>query len=278
MTRLAIPDGGSDASRRPEKAFFTVFEPRATETPLVVEVPHAGLAVPAEFVADLVAPVRALGRDADLHVDELYADAPDFGATLIVANVSRYVVDLNRAETDWDRDGARMPRGLVWHITTDGERCLSRPLQRTDVDARLDLVHRPYHATLKKLLDEKKSRFGIAILLAAHSMPSTGRGGILRADVVPGTQGRTTAAGRFIDAVDAHAQREKWNVRHDEPYKGGYSTRIYGKPIDDIHAVQVEIARRLYMDETTLIPSNSFDQVRTWCASLVEKLGQTALR
>ncbi|MEO8874462.1 MAG: N-formylglutamate amidohydrolase [Polyangiaceae bacterium] len=261
-----------------EQAYFTVFEPRGAETPLVVEVPHAGLGVPAPFVADLMAPVRSLGRDADLHVDRLYADAPDFGATMLVANVSRYVVDLNRAETDWDRDGARMPRGLVWHLTTDGEKCLSRPLQRSDVDARLDLVHRPYHATLKRLLDEKKSRFGIAILLAAHSMPSLGRGGVARADVVPGTQGRTTASARFIDVVDAHAQLQSWSVRHDEPYKGGYSTRIYGRPIDGFHAVQVELARRLYMDESTLFPSKSFDQMRTWCAALVEKLGQTALR
>ena len=263
---------------RPGDEIFSLIEPRAAESPIVVEVPHAGLGVPPRFVADLVAPVRSLGRDADLLVDRLYADAPDFGATLLVSNVSRYVVDLNRAETDWDQDGARMPRGLVWHTTTDGGPCLARPLTRADVEARLEHVHRPYHRQLDQLLQAKKSRFGVAVLLAAHSMPSTGRGGVARADVVPGTQGRTTAAGRFIDDVQAHAERAGFLVRHDEPYKGGYSTRVYGKPIDGVHAVQVEIARRLYMDETTLQPSRSFEHMRTWCAALVEKLGRTALR
>jgi N-formylglutamate amidohydrolase len=263
---------------RQDDEIFSLIEPRGAETPLVVEVPHAGVGVPRAFIGDLIAPVRSLGRDADLHVDALYQDAPDFGATLLVAKVSRYVVDLNRAETDWDKDGARMPRGLVWHATTDGNPCLARPLTRADVDARLDLVHRPYHAQLKKLLDAKRAKFGLAVLLAAHSMPSTGRGGIVRADVVPGTQGRTTASARFIDEVEAHANRAGFEVRHDEPYKGGYSTRTYGQPIDAVHAVQVEIARRLYMDENTLQPSRSFEQMRTWCAALVEKLGQTALR
>lgn len=263
---------------RHDDEIFSLIPARAKETPIVVEVPHAGLGVPAPFIADLVAPVRSLGRDADLHVDRLYQDAPDFGATLLVAKVSRYVVDLNRAETDWDKDGARMPRGLVWHATTDGGPCLARPLTRADVDARLDLVHRPYHRKIEQLLQEKRAKFGVAVLLAAHSMPSQGRGGVVRADVVPGTQGRTTASARFIDEVEAHATKAGFDVRHDEPYKGGYSTRTYGKPIDSVHAVQVEIARRLYMDETTLQPTRSFEQMRTWCAALVEKLGQTALR
>ena len=260
-----------------EEQLFSVVSPTENETPVVVEIPHAGLLVPPPFVRDIIAPVRALGRDADLLVDRLYVDAPLRGATLLVAHTSRYVVDLNRAEDDWDRDGARMPRGLVWHTTTQGEACIGRPITRADVDARLDRVHRPYHTTLKRLLAEKKSRFGIAVLLAAHSMPSVGRGGVVRADVVPGTQGRTTAAGKLIDLVDAHARESGWNVRHDEPYKGGYSTRTYGRPQTGIHAVQVEIARRLYMDEVALTPTADFERMRTWCAALVEKLGQTAL-
>ncbi|HEX7666471.1 MAG TPA: N-formylglutamate amidohydrolase, partial [Polyangiaceae bacterium] len=81
-----------------------------------------------------------------------------------------------------------------------------------------------------------------------------------------------------IDLVQAHAEGEGWKVRHDEPYKGGFSTRMYGRPQTGVHAVQVEIARRLYMDEIRLAPTAGFERVRTWCAGLVEKLGQTALR
>src|SRR5690606_17594060 len=97
------------------------------ETPLLVEVPHAGLHVDAPSLAHLAAPARSIGRDADLYVDDLYADAPSRGATLLVAHISRYVVDLNRSERDVDADAvegtstaARATRGIVWRLTSDG--------------------------------------------------------------------------------------------------------------------------------------------------------------
>ncbi|HTV21956.1 MAG TPA: N-formylglutamate amidohydrolase, partial [Polyangiaceae bacterium] len=81
---------------------FRVISPRAAETAVIVEVPHAGLAVDALTLPTLSAPIRSLGVDADLYVDELYAGAPDVGATLLVAEYSRYVCDLNRSEQDVD--------------------------------------------------------------------------------------------------------------------------------------------------------------------------------
>ncbi len=267
-------------------AYFVVTEPTAAETPVVVEVPHAGLSVPVAFMAGLVAPVRALGRDADLHVDGLYVDAPAEGATLLVARTSRYVVDLNRGEGDIDADsvsgaraGARLAHGLIWRLTTEGERSLARPLSRDELTERLDAIHRPYHATLRALLDRKVERFGFAVLLAAHSMPSVGRvqygdSGVARADVVPGTRGRTSADASFIDAVDGHGRGAGFSVRHDEPYRGGYTTIHYGKPTSAVHAVQVELARRLYMDEATLQPKAAeFARTRAWCRALVKVLG-----
>jgi N-formylglutamate amidohydrolase len=272
---------------------FTLLEPEQRETPVVVEVPHAGLSLEPPHVATICAPVNALGRDADLFVDELYADAPLEGATLLVARTSRYVVDLNRAESDVDADtveGAssqvRASRGLVWRLTGDGERVLTRRLTRAELEARLDGVYRPYHAALREVLARKVSRFGRAVLLAAHSMPSESRVPTAagappappRADVVPGSRGRTSAEAKYIDLIDAHARGAGWSVRHDDPYKGGFTTQNYGRPHANVHAVQVELARRLYMDEATLTrrPPN-FDAVRRWCRALVSKLGQTAL-
>ena len=114
---------------------FTVLEPKRGETPVIVEVPHAGLHVPPEHAQSLVAPARALARDADLFCDELYGDAPAEGASMIVAHVSRYVVDLNRGERDTDGDSVqgsvgrtRMPRGLIWRLTTDNERAILGPI------------------------------------------------------------------------------------------------------------------------------------------------------
>jgi N-formylglutamate deformylase len=275
-----------------DAAHFAIIEPGrdVAETPIVVEVPHAGVAVPMFARATLAADETTLHRDADLFVDELYAEAPLEGATLLVAKTSRCIVDLNRSESDLDADavvgakaGVTAPHGVVWMQASDGSRVLSRPLTKIEFEERLDRIHRPYHAALRSLLDRKKEKFGCAIVLAAHSMPSVGRAGSAddrnRADVVPGTRGRTSAAPRFIDAVDAHASARGWSVRHDEPYRGGFTTQFYGRPPSGIHVIQIELARRLYMNEDLLAPKpKEFAATRAWCGSLVGRLAKLALR
>ncbi len=268
---------------------FTVREPERGETPLVVEVPHAGTFVPPAYLATLRAPTYSIGRDADLFVDRLYDEAPLEGATLLVAHVSRYVVDLNRGEQDVDSEtvegvasSVRATRGLVWRLTGDGDPVHTRRLTQDELQARLEDVYRPYHTALNAALARKVERFGHAVLLAAHSMPSAGRGAGAsstagRADVVPGSRGRTTADARYIDLVDDHARDAGFSVRHDDPYRGGFSTAHYGRPLDGVHAIQVELARRLYMDEVGLFPTPNFDAMRQWCRALVSKLGQSAL-
>jgi N-formylglutamate deformylase len=279
------------------RAFFELLEPVGPETPVIVEIPHAGIDLAPCFLEPLVAPARALARDADLYVDSLYADAPGEGASVLVARASRYVVDVNRAESDVDCEaiegvdsGLRMHHGLVWRTTADGDPALMRKLTRAELDERLELVWRPYHRALAALIERKRARFGLAIVLAAHSMPSFERPGArdsggpgfgrepraarVRADVVPGTRGRRSADGRFIDAVEAHAIERGWTVRHDDPYAGGFTTQHYGRPSERVHAVQVELARRLYLDEATLRLAAGFDSVRLWCRSLVAKLGK----
>ncbi len=164
------------------RAAFEVFEPRGAEAPVVVEVPHAGLDLPAPFLEPLTAPARSIGRDADLYVDALYDEAPQEGAHLLVAHASRYVVDVNRAESDIDgevvegaRSDVRMHHGLVWRTTSEGEQALGRKLTPGELEERLELVWRPYHRALAGLVERKLARFGIAVLLAAHSMPSVER-------------------------------------------------------------------------------------------------------
>jgi N-formylglutamate amidohydrolase len=97
-----------------------------------------------------------------------------------------------------------------------------------------------------------------------------------RADVVPGTRGRRSADARLIDAVEEHAVARGWTVRHDDPYAGGFTTQHYGRPGEGVHAVQVELARRLYLDEGTLRPGSDFAAVRQWCRELVARLGEVA--
>lgn len=269
--------------------YFSVREPEAKETPVVVEVPHAGLSVDPESLATLIAPARALARDADLYVDELFADAPAEGATLLVALASRYICDLNRGENDFDASAAEggesraAPHGLVWRTTTDDQPALTAPLSRTEMERRLSLIYRPYHARLAQILSAKRERFGFCILLCGHSMPSRGRAGHAdpgreRADIVPGTRGRSTAAPEVIEVVDRIANEHSLSVAHDDPYRGGFTTHHYGHPAERAHAIQVEVSRRLYMNEQTLTKKhNDFAKTRAFCRALVARLGSVLI-
>jgi N-formylglutamate amidohydrolase len=255
---------------------FIVREP-ADESPIVVEVPHAGLCLDVEALAYSAAPARSLARDADLYVDELFADAPDHGVTLLAARYSRYVVDLNRGEDEYDEgtvvggpSGDR-PRGIVWRLTADGAPALRERLPMGELERRRRLYYRPYHAALRALLEQKRARFGFAVLLCAHSMPTPR--GRSAPDLVPGTRGRTSADGRWIDVVDRLGREEGWRVEHDAPYRGGFSTGHYGRPSERLHAVQIELARRLYMDEERLVPrEDGFRGVRAFAARLCAAL------
>lgn len=261
---------------------LTVPEPNL---PLLVEIPHAGLWVPDAVRDQLDAPSDALRRDADIYVDELYEHAPQWGAARLAAKVSRYVVDLNRAADDVDAVAVAdhpapaytQPRGVVWRATTDGRPVLKKPLTYSALLERLAAFYTPYHDALQSTLDALLARHGYVILLAAHSMPSRGRSlhrdvGAKRADIVPGTQGRTTAHPAVIDAVDAHFREAGLRVVHDDPYMGGYTTQHYGQPEQGVHAIQVEINRALYVNEDT------YEQIPDRFAALQKVLDGLVLR
>ena len=271
-------------------SFFELVRPTGVPGPVIVEVPHAGLAVPEQVAEELFAPKDALMRDADLWVDALFEHAPAVGATLLCAKVSRYVVDLNRSANDVDplsvlHAPSAHPtggRGVIWRMATDGAPVLRRPLSTERYARRLALFYEPYHAQLRALIDETVARHGYAILVAGHSMPSVGRdvrGGpiLTRADVVPGTLGRTSAAPSVIDAVDRHFRALGLSVAHDTPYRGGHSTAHYGRPAAGVHAVQLGLSRALYMDERDSRPKEpAMSELRRTVTDLVAALGQLA--
>jgi N-formylglutamate deformylase len=261
---------------------FRLVRAKGQEIPVVVEVPHAGLRVDPVSLSLCVAPARSIGRDADLFVDELYSDAPSVGASLIVAEMSRYVCDLNRDPTDLDRETSSVGRldgsayGVIWRKSTEGYRALAGEISPDEVERRLRDYYRPYHEALSQLLEEKKKRFGYVFLLCAHSMPSLGRGGEPRADIVPGSRAGTSTDPRLLETLELAATAAGYSVRHDDPYRGGFSTEHYGRPDRGEHALQVELARRLYMDETTLGRTRNFSTLRGFCRDLVKQLGEKA--
>ena len=273
-------------------SFFELTVPERGETPLLVEVPHAGLAVPDSVREQVVASKWAILRDADPYVDELWLRAPGQGATLLSAKVSRYVCDLNRGPDDVDAETvpdhpsprAIQPRGVVWRMTTDGRPALAHPLTYDQLKSRLETFHRPYHDTLRAQLERLRERFGFAIMVAGHSMPSVGRSGhsdsgIRRADIVPGSRGRTTTDRRVLEVVDSHFRGAGLTVRHDDPYRGGWSTGHYGQPAEGWHAVQIEVNRALYMNEATGEPyPDRVTHMQGLLEELLARLGRLDLR
>ena len=212
--------------------------------------------------------------------------APRYGAGLLSARVSRYVVDLNRAPDDVDLETVRdhpaprraQPRGVVWRVTTEGRPLLRSPLDYRALRERLTRYHEPYHTRLADELESTRQQFGFVVLVAAHSMPSAVRRGPRdverRADVVPGTLGRTTAHARVIELVDEHFRAAGLSVRHDDPYRGGYTTAHYGRPGQGTHAIQIELNRALYMDEATCRPkTGDFERLQGLLGALMTRLG-----
>lgn len=268
-------------------SFVELTHPRTTPSPVLVEVPHSGLRVPPEVESEIDATPSAMLRDSDIYVDQLYQRAPENGATLLVSRVSRYVVDLNRGPDDVD--SAAVPRhpkarhiparGVIWRARTDGTPLLRTPLTVEQFARRIELFYEPYHRTLRDVAAQIREQHGQVVIVAAHSMPSAGRrtvggGEVRRADIVPGTRGRSTADGRIIDLIDSHFREAGLSVKHDEPYRGGWTTLTYGAPKRGQHAVQIELNRALYVDEqTSEIKKNDFAQLQTVLDQLVGKLG-----
>ncbi len=266
---------------------FRVEQPAGVLSPVVVEIPHASVQLDPLALPWLMAPARSIGRDADLYVDDLFAQASRLGATLVVAELSRYVCDLNRAVHEVDSlavtgaQGTSAPHGFIWRRTTDGAPALASPVPATEYERRVSRHHQPYHLAVAQLLEQRRQQFGWAVLLCAHSMPSRGRvgnsdAGRPRAQIVPGSRGGTTAHARIVAAAEPLALARGWSLSHDDPYRGGYSTVRYGRPDDGIHALQIELSRGLYLDEAELKKTSGFEATRSFCNDLVEALTRFA--
>lgn len=218
---------------------------------VLVSVPHAGTRLPTEL-AGLEGPWRDL-PDTDWHVDRLVDFAPGLGASLIVAEYSRYVVDLNRPADDrplYDRVGT----GLVPTETFSGQALYPTDrLPDTNVrQARIERYWRPYHRAIGEQLARIKARHGHAILFDAHSIIS--RVPRLFDDQLPdlnlGTYaGQSCAASLEQCAGAILAEADGFTQVVNGRFQGGHITRQYGQPDQGMHALQLETAQCCYMDE-----------------------------
>lgn len=269
---------------------FEVIEPERLVSPLVFSSPHSGRIYPADFLASARLDAAALRRSEDAYVDELFAAARAVGAPLLRAHFPRAFLDLNREPYELDPklfDGPlpsfantrslRVAAGLgtIPRVVADAREIYERRLSLDAALARIESLYKPYHATLRALMERAQERFGVAILVDCHSMPSgnlrenafAARAEKRRLDFVIGDRYGASAAPGVVHGVEERLRAKGYNVQRNRPYAGGFITEHYGRPASGWHALQIEISRALYMDEATLEKNARF------CA-LVDDLSQ----
>ena len=262
----------------PQAAFAPPFLLRAPErqtAPFVFDVPHAGDVYPQSFLDASRLDPQALRRSEDAHVDRLFGGVTALGAPLLCARFPRAYLDVNREpyELDPGMFEGRLPPycntrsmrvagglGTVPRIVADGQDIYRGRVPVEEASARIDALYKPYHRTLRGLLKRTVDAFGHVALIDCHSMPSAGLGrdGNARADIVLGDRYGTSCTPALSDLVEAVLRDLGYRVVRNKPYAGGFITEHYGVPALGRHALQIEVARALYMDERSLAPAAGF--------------------
>lgn len=246
---------------------FAICRPARQTMPVVFASPHSGQDYPPDFVAEARLDPLALRRSEDSFVDELFAAAPAHGAPLLAATFPRVWCDVNREPWELDPsmfDGPLPPwvntssprvgagLGTIARVVATGEAVYRRRLRFAEAEARIRACWEPYHAALAGLIAETRARFGVCLLVDCHSMPAHPAQAANPPDMVLGDAHGTACAPRATRLVEEALAGLGYRVRRNDPYAGGYVTRHYGRPREGVHALQIELARALYMDEARI--------------------------
>lgn len=258
---------------------YEVLHPERDISCVLFASPHSGRHYAWSFMRTSVLDEHVIRSSEDAFVDQLFECAPQFGASFIRAGAPRAYVDLNRACDELDPaliEGVRRQRhnprvasglGVIPRVVANGRAIYRGKISRDEATRRIDEIWRPYHAKLQSLLDAAHRRHGQAVLLDCHSMPHEAMDGVMRAgmrrpDVVLGDRFGASASGDVVDRVEAAFVEAGFVVTRNTPFAGAYITQAYGRPARGQHAVQIEIDRSLYMNETLIRPNGNFDDVR----------------
>jgi N-formylglutamate amidohydrolase len=247
------------------------------QSPLLISVPHDGRLLPTE-IESLMSEAGKSIPDTDWHVARLYEFAKELGASTIAANYSRYVVDLNRPADDAALYEGQIATGLCPLTTFAGEEIYAGEVA-VDAESRINTYWRPYHDKIKATLMELRATHGYALLWDAHSIASrvpTLFDGELPVLNIGTWDGRSCDA-NIADAVVEVATRSPYDAVFNARFKGGYITRRYGQPDKNVHAIQLEVAQRAYMDEaTTAFDADKASQLRGSLRGMLDAFTKTA--
>ena len=268
---------------------FHVARPGEFAAPLVFNSPHSGRIYPSAFLASSKLDALTLRRSEDAYVEELFGFVSGLGAPLLYAHFPRAYLDVNREPYELDpaliRDGlphyantqsVRVVGGLgtIARIVSESDEIYREPLSLGAALERINRLYAPYHETLQALLAEAKAAFGLAVLIDCHSMPSSpiAEQGGARPDFVLGDRYGTSCSGELTRAVAQALKAQGYAVALNKPYAGGYITEHYGRPHLGHHALQIEVNRSLYMNESTFHKSPGFDRIKRDLEGMVRAL------
>ena len=268
---------------------FTLHGPAAPHTPLLLDSPHSGTEFPADFGS--VLSEFDLREGEDCFVDELWLPATERGVGLIAARAPRTYIDVNRHAGDIDlalvegghwpgelvpSGKARLGKALIWRTLDDARPIYDRQLAVAEVQQRIGRFHAPYHRALCERIAATHARFGASWHIDCHSMNAIagaqgeGGAGQARADFVLGDRDGTTCDPGFTAFVRDFLAGLGHQVKVNDPYKGVELVRAYSNPAQRRHSLQLEINKRLYMDEATRGKSAGFEPLQAQLAALVE--------
>ena len=255
---------------------FEIIAPSEQRIPFVFSSPHSGRYYPQSFLESSRLNGLSIRFSEDCYVDELFASVVRLGAPLLKANFPRAFIDVNREPYELDpcmfeetlppyanSHSVRVAGGLgtIPRLVGEGQLIYPSRIPLAEAMYRIESLYKPYHQALSDLLRATRDKFGYAVMIDCHSMPGHVRPGEVsdRPDFIIGDRFGQSCSSGLSRAVIQLLADQGYVVAHNRPYAGGFITEHYGRPLNAIHALQIEINRSLYMNEQTLFKLPGFD-------------------
>lgn len=270
-------------------------DPDSALHPVFITVPHSGRYYPMDLVRNTVLSLSDLRQGEDAFVDILLEKLSSTTTSLLVATHARSYLDLNRKAEEIDPDmfspkpthvtsisshRVRAGLGCIPRSLGPGKDIYDKPLPVSEIDERLSRAYFPFHHRIKQHLEARKAKFGYAVLIDCHSMPAPP---VKRPrfkpwpEVVLGDCWGSSCNSSLTQNAESALLRQNISVRRNVPYAGGFICQHYGEPEKQVHTLQIEINRSLYMDEQTLEPVPHFSDISRRLCDALEELIHTTL-
>jgi N-formylglutamate amidohydrolase len=277
-----------------EPGVFYRYDPVQLPVPVVVDVSRSGREYPIDMRSPV--PFTAIHDNVSVYLEDIWGDAPRYGATMLYALFPHMYIDANRHELDIDPDlvegewpvplqptVSKRGLGLLKSKSRYGEPVQERKLTYAEVEERLNRYHRPYHRELRSIIDRVHASYGFVYHLTCHCMSAIGAPthpdpGKERADFCLGNMNGASASDQVMDEIAAVIRKRGFSCTFNNPYTGGEINRRYGEPSNGIDTVMVEINKKRFMDTSTFRRNDGYAEIKATANDVLATLSKAARR